>query len=289
MSDDEESTHPFEDVAGDSDDGDADPIADSTVDTNTTDDEETGGVQTKSDSDDEKTSGLQTKSDSDDDHERDLEKWEDRLEQREEGLDLRAEKLKDRAEELDTREAEIEAERADLEGWRADLEDWEARLEQREQDLDDREAAIREREAELADRAADLDEKEQTLHTYVGDNLGDVETKMTDAVRESIGRAMQDIEPGKAEVDQESVDQTVSAAIGDAMADYKKGRFGTPGTVVFGLVGLALVAGGVSTVFLAESANLTPLFADELSNYGAAAALVLVGLAINLAAAAGRL
>lgn len=286
MSDDE-NTHPFESVAEESSDGDTDqdPIADTA--SEETDDEPIS-ESIADESGDEGTGGIQTKSD-DEDHERELEKWEDRLDQREEGLDRRAEKLKDRAEELDTREAEIEAERTDLEEWRADLEDWEARLEQREQDLDDREAAIRERENELADRAADLDEKEQTLHTYVGDNLGDVETQITDAVRESIGQAMQDIEPGKAEVDQESVDQTVSAAIDSAMADHKKGRFGTPGNVVFGLIGLALVAGGVSVVFLAESANLTSLFAEPMYNYGAAAALVLVGLAVNLTSAAGRL
>lgn len=286
MSDEDETTHPFEEAAGDTDDSDdTDPIGSATVES----DDETDPIDDTDMTDDGETGGIQTKSDSDDDRERELEKWEDRLDQREEGLDLRAEKLKDRAEELDQREADIETERANLEDWRADLDDWEAQLEQREQDLDDREAAIRERETELAERAADLDEKEQTLHTYVSDNLGDVDAKITDAVRESIGRAMQDIEPGKAEVDQESVDQTVSSAIDSAMADHKKGRFGAPGTVVFGLIGLALVAGGVSTIFLAEATNLTPLFADELANYGVAAALVLVGLAINLAAAAGRL
>jgi hypothetical protein len=100
---------------------------------------------------------------------------------------------------------------------------------------------------------------------------------------------MQDIEPGKAEVDQESVDETVASSIDSAMADHRKGRFGTPGNVVFGLLGLALVAGGVSVIFLAESANFTQLFADELANYGAAAALILIGLAVNLSAAAGRL
>ena len=272
--------HPFEAAVDDTDDdgSDLDPIA---ADESEADDDDL--------STDEETAGVQTRAGDTGDRERDLEKWEDRLDQREEGLDLRAEKLKDRTAELDEREENLEIERGELDEWRSDLEDKQARLDQREQDLDDREAAIRERENELGERAADLDEKEQTLHTYVGDNLSNVEGKITDAVRESIGTAMQDIEPGKAEVDQESVDETVSAAIDSAMADHRKGRFGTPGNVVFGLLGVALVAGGVSVLFLAESANFTQLFADELANYGAAAALVLVGLAVNLTAAAGRL
>jgi len=277
MSDDEESTHPFEDVAGDSDDGDADPIADSTVDTDTTDDEETGGVQTKSDSGD--------------DHERELEKWEDRLDQREEGLDLRAEKLKDRAEELDTRESDIEAERADLEDWRTDLEDWEARLEQREQDLDDREAAIREREAELAERATDLDEKEQTLHHYVGNNLAEVESAITETVQEAVSSAAKRIEPGEATVDQESLNQTIESAIDDAMADHggTRGRFGTAGNILIGLIGLVFVVGGATVLFATQTDVIPRAFSDTGLNYGAAAILVFIGLAINLSAAADRI
>lgn len=267
--------HPFETAAGNasSSEPDRDPLAD--------DDSDDEG--------DNETAGVQARSDDSDSGEEDLQKWEDRLDQREEGLDLRAEKLKDRTADLDEREQSLEIEREELEEWRADLEERQAHLDQREQDLDDREAAIRERENELAERASALEEKEQTLHTYVGDNLGDVEAKITDAVRGSISKSMQDIKPGKAEVDQQSVDETVASSIKSAMADQGNGRFGTVGNILLGLIGLVFVVGGATVLFSTQTDVIPRAFSDAGLNYGAAAVLVFIGLAVNLSAAADRI
>lgn len=225
------------------------------------------------------------------DREAELDKREDRLDQREDGLDVRAEKLKARADELDDREADLETERQELDTWRSDLEARKAQLDQREQDLDDREAAIQERESELEAWEAELDEHEQTLHTYVGSNLADVESAITETVREAVSSAAERIDPGPAEVDQESLNESVESAIADAMDDYSQssGRFGIAGNVLLGLTGLVFVVGGATVLFSTQTDAIPRAFDGVGLNYGAAAVLVFIGLAVNLSAAADRL
>ncbi|MEF8881255.1 MAG: hypothetical protein V5A34_01865 [Halapricum sp.] len=244
---------------------------------------ETGGADDEVKS--EGPAGIQDHEDTD--RETDLEMWEDRLDQREEGLDQRAARLKERAGELDDREAELEAEQEELDEWRSDLDARQSRLEKREAELDEREAEIRESENELAERAADLDEKEETLHNYVGNNLGDVESSITGTVREAVTSAVDRIEPGQAEVDQE----TVESAIATAMDDYSsgRGRFGIVGNLLLGLIGLVFVLGGATVLFSTETTAIPRAFSDAGLNYGAAAILIFIGLAVNLSAAADRI
>lgn len=317
MSDEDDSQdstdHPFEAAIGGAtdDETDSDPLSAGSIDEPSVDDDpdsdeptsESDDRETEDTADDRETAdesgmdeldgqemaGVTTRTDDEDDRVADLEKWEDRLDQREEGLDLRAEKLKDRAAELDDREAELETERQDLDDWRGDLEERQARLDQREQDLDEREASIHERETELAERAAELEETEQTLHEYVGNNLGDVETRITDTVREAVATAAERIEPGEATVDQESLDQTVESAIDDAMRSRTRGRFGTAGNVLIGLVGLAFVLGGATVLFSTQTDAIPRAFTGASLNYGVAAVLVFVGLVLNLSTVADRI
>jgi septal ring factor EnvC (AmiA/AmiB activator) len=180
-----------------------------------------------------------------------LDKREERLDQREMGLDSRADQLDEREAELDERESQLDDRHEDLAKNRERLQQREASIEQREADLDEREEAARKRERELAEREDDLDRKEETLEAFVGDN--------------------------------------VESAVASAMSAYTGSRqFGPVGGLVVGLAGLVLVAAGVANGVATQSGSLPALLGGTTGDLILSAALVLAGLAGNLAAATDR-
>lgn len=197
-------------------------------------------------------------SDSDSQRAIDLEKRTQRLDQREMGLDSRAEKLDAREERLDEREKGLVEQRETLAEKRTALEEREEALAKHESELDERETAIKKREQELEDYAAELEERDQTLREYVGDQVGD------------------------------SVDSVISSALEEHTEQTQNGRFGPTGGLVLGLLGLAMVVGGVANALAVEAGAFSAALGSTTGNVVLSAALILVGLAGNLAAATDR-
>jgi ribonuclease Y len=181
-----------------------------------------------------------------------------RLDEREMGLDARAEKLDEREDSLDERETELSERREQLADEYASLEDRQEQIERREGELDEREAAIEEREQELEAYATKLDERDETLREYVDDQVG------------------------------ESVEESMSSILEEHTA-AQSGRFGPTGGFLLGLVGLVLVVGGVGNALATEAATLPTLLSSTTVNVVVSAVLILVGLAVNLAAATDRI
>jgi len=190
-----------------------------------------------------------------------LDKREERLDQREDGLDKRAADLENRADRLDGRENELDDRRDQLEEKRKELSRREARIEEREAELEDRAAQLDEREEELSGRAAELSRTEQTLQEYVGDQVAEMEQGMAETIRDAVATGM---------ADQES-----------------DSRLGTVGNLLLGLVGIALVVGGVVNA-LPIVWGFEPLLVGDETGLVVGVLLVFFGLAANLAAAASR-
>lgn len=227
-----------------------------------------------------------------DEQERRLEEMEQRLERKEAELDERERRLEREAEELDEREDDLLERREEVVQLREEVEDLESDIEERTQRLDEREAAIEEQERELEERKSELAEKEQTLQNYVGDQLGDVESRLAETVRDSVRSSMQDVEGGG--VDEETLTTTVRESVDSALDQRDLEGSSSPFGAVLGsllaFLGILLVAGGVANGLVAfvETTTVSPLFARTSANYIAASVLVIVGVAANLAAAAGR-
>ncbi|WP_135663641.1 hypothetical protein [Halorhabdus rudnickae] len=189
---------------------------------------------------------------------------EDRLDQRELGLDKRAADLQERAAQLDEREAALTERAAELEEYRDDLEAREERIAQREDELDDREARIDDQEAALAERADELDRTERTLQNYVGDQVGDIE---------------------------EAIGDTVEEAVSSAIVHYEDdgSDLGTTGNLLLGLAGAALLVGGTANAAAEIAGSSATILSSSTGNLGVGAALILIGLAVNLVAVTKRL
>ncbi|MFC6974017.1 hypothetical protein ACFQL1_03960 [Halomicroarcula sp. GCM10025709] len=194
-----------------------------------------------------------------------LNEWEQRLEQRERELDQRAQELDQRERELDQQEEETLKRREQTVDLREELEDKEAELAEFESNLEDRRTALNERERELDERAAQLDREAETLEAYVGDQLDDLTGELGEQVEASVTAAMES-------------------------QDFGSGRLGALGGVSLGLLGLVLVVGGVANGIALQAGGLPTLFSPAAAtlNYAASTVLLLFGLALNLAAAAGR-
>lgn len=193
-----------------------------------------------------------------DEWERELDKRERRLDERELGLDTRAEKLDEREQELDEREQELDKHQEELAEEREELQEWETDLEQRQETLDDRENELDEFEQELQERARQLREHEETLHNYIDGQVEDLEESM----------------------------QNTILSILDTYED--PGRFGPTGNLLIGLAGLVLVAAGVGYGAAIQFNPATGLFGGAVTDLAVAAALLIIGLAINLVTAADR-
>lgn len=187
-----------------------------------------------------------------------LEKRAQRLDQREMGLDSRAEKLDEREERLDEREEGLVEERETLAEQRTALDEREEAIADREQELDEREAALDQRQQELEEYSAELDRRDQTLREYVGDQVGD------------------------------SVESVVTAAMEEHAEGAQAGRFGPTGGLVLGLSGLVLVVGGVANALAIETGAFSAVLGSTTGNVVLSAAVILVGLTANLAAATDR-
>jgi ribonuclease Y len=196
-----------------------------------------------------------------------LNEWEQRLEQRERELDQRAQELDQRERELDQQEEETLKRREQTVDLREELEDKEAELAEFESNLEDRRTALNERERELDERAQELDREAQTLEAYVGDQLGELEEQLGEQVESSVTAALEAQEFGSS-----------------------GGRLGALRGVSLGLIGLVLVVGAVANVIAMQTGALPTLFAPAAAtlNYAAITVLLLFGLSVNLAAAAGR-
>lgn len=199
-----------------------------------------------------------------------LEEKAQRLEEKEERLDQRERDLNKRERDLEKREQEVLERREENVDTRERLEEREQTLDERESALDDREQALEERERDLSRRADEIETKEEALSEHVRDELEAFEGSLVDKIEE----------------------RTITAV--QQHGGNASGRFGTIGGVLLGLVGLVLVAGGLSNGLLAYvnatyGAGVDPLLLEtSLANYAASAVLVFLGLAANLAAAAGR-
>jgi hypothetical protein len=228
-----------------------------------------------------------------DEQERRLDEMEQRLERKESELDEREQRLEREEAELEGREDDLLEKREEVVGLREDVESLESDIEARRERLDEREAAIEEQERDLDERKADLADKEQTLQTYVDDQIGDIESRLAQTVRDAVQSSMGDVEGGGG-VDQETlsttVRQSVDSAIGQQDLEGSGGAFGAVLGSLLAFLGILLVAGGVANglVTIVETSTVDPLFAQASINYVVSSILVIIGFAANLAAAAGR-
>jgi hypothetical protein len=227
-----------------------------------------------------------------DEQERRLQEMEQRLESKEAELDERESRLEREEAELETHEDELLERREEVVTLHEEVESLESEIEERRQRLDEREAAIEEQERELDEREAKLDEQEQTLHTYVDDQLGDLQSQLSRTVRDAVQSSMATVEVGG--VDEETLTQTirqsVDSAIDEEDLEDESGAFGAVLGSLLAFLGILLVAGGVSNGLLTfvQTPTVSPLFAQSSVNYIASSILVIIGFAANLAAAAGR-
>ncbi|NHN63854.1 DUF3552 domain-containing protein [Haloarcula sp. JP-Z28] len=193
--------------------------------------------------------------------EREFAQMQRRLNEREMGLDQRSAELDRREEKSDAREEELDRQEAELDEREYRLDEREAALDDRETDLDKREAELTEYDAQLSERAAELDEHEETLNTYLSEQMSDLE-------------------------------ETVTGTMYDALERYENrsaGRFGPTGTMLVGLAGVALVVAGIGFGALA-SAGTAPFSAGgTTANLVIAAVVAIVGLALNLGTVAGKI
>lgn len=191
-----------------------------------------------------------------------LERWRRRLDERELGLDKRSEDLDDLEAELDEREQELDERRQELQEWERDLEQREEELDEFEAELEDREEELDEFEAELSERAREIGEHEETLHTYIDGQIEDLDGQVRETIRSTLA----------------SYDQNRTS-----------GRFGTVGNLLIGIAGLALAAAGVGYGTWVTSVGGVGLAGAAATDTAIAAALLIVGLAVNLAAVAERI
>ena len=228
-----------------------------------------------------------------DEQERRLEEMEQRLERKEAELDEREQRLDREESELEGREDELLERREEVVSLRENVESLETEIDNRKQRLDEREAAIEEQERELDERKAELAEVEQTLQTYVEDQISDVESRLTQTVRDAIRSSASDIEGGGG-IDQErlttTVRQSVNSAIDQEDIEGSGSAFGAVLGSLLAFLGILLVAGGVANglVTFVQTDTVNPLFAQSSINYIVSSILVIIGFAANLAAAAGR-
>jgi len=232
-------------------------------------------------------------SDEESEQERRLDEMEQRLERKESELDEREQRLEREEAELEEREDDLLEKRETVVDVRDEVEELESDIEERRERLDEREAAIEEQERELDERKAELADKEQTLQTYVDDQVADLESRLTQTVRDAVQSSMSDVEGGGG-VDQETlsttVRQSVDSAIDQQDFDTAGGAFGAVLGSLLAFLGILLVAGGVANglITIVETTTLDPLFAQASINYVVSSILVIIGFAANLAAAAGR-
>ena len=237
--------------------------------------------------------GIGSDADVQDEQERRLEEMEQRLERKEAELDEREQRLEREESELEGREDELLERREEVVSLRENVESLETEIDNRKQRLDEREAAIEEQERELDERKAELAEVEQTLQTYVADQLGDLESRVTQTVRDAVRSSMSGIEGGDG-VDEERLTTTVRQSVESAVAQEDLEERGTAFGAVLGsllaFLGILLVAGGVANglITFVETTTVSPLFDRSSINYIASSILVIIGFAANLAAAAGR-
>jgi uncharacterized protein (DUF3084 family) len=228
-----------------------------------------------------------------DEQERRLEEMEQRLERKEAELDEREQRLDREESELEGREDELLERREEVVSLRENVESLETEIDNRKQRLDEREAAIEEQERELDERKAELAEVEQTLQTYVADQIDDLEGRITQTVRDAVRSSMSGIEGGGG-VDEERLTTTVRQSVESAIAQEDLEERGTAFGAVLGsllaFLGILLVAGGVANglVTFVQTDTVNPLFAQSSINYIVSSILVIIGFAANLAAAAGR-
>ena len=185
-----------------------------------------------------------------------------RLDEREMGLDQRSTELDRREEEIDARETEIDRRETELDEREYRLDEREAALDDRETDLDEREAELTEYDAQLSERSAELDEHEETLNNYLSGQLTDV--------KESVGETMYD-------------------ALDQYEADRSGGQFGPTGTMLVGLVGVALVVAGIGFGALVSAGAASFGVGGTTANLAIAAVVAIVGLALNLGTVAGKI
>jgi uncharacterized protein YhaN len=227
-----------------------------------------------------------------DEQERRLEEMEQRLERKEAELDERERRLEREEADLEEREDELLEGREEVVELREEVEELESDIEARRERLDEREAAIEEQERELDERQAHLAEQEQTLQTYVDDQLGDVESRLSEPVRDAVRSSMSGIEGGG--VDEErlttTVRQSVESAVDQEDLEERSTAFGAVLGSLLAFLGILLVAGGVANglITFVETSTVSPLFDRSSINYIASSILVIIGFAANLAAAAGR-
>jgi ribonuclease Y len=184
--------------------------------------------------------------------EEEINKRQKELQQRKRGLDDFSDELDEREEELESRQRELREKKGELDEREERLGKRETHIEELEAELNDRQVAVEERERELSERADELDEKEQVLREYVGD----------------------------------SVRQNVEDAVSNVMKSQGGSRLGTIGTLVLGLVGVALIVTGVLNAFSASIGAVPVVFETETANLGVTVVLVFSGLAANLTAVA---
>jgi len=194
--------------------------------------------------------------------EREFAKMQRRLDEREMGLDQRGTELDRREENLDAREEALDRRETELDEREYRLDEREAALDDRETDLDEREAELTEYDAQLSERAAELDEHEETLNTYLSGQMTDL--------KESVGETMYD-------------------ALDQYEADQSGGRFGPTGTMLVGLVGVALVVAGIGFGALASAGTASFGVGGTTANLAIAAVVAIVGLALNLGTVAGKI
>jgi ribonuclease Y len=195
-----------------------------------------------------------------------LEEKERRLRSQEETVEVRERELDERESDLEEWESTLSERREEILEVREEVERREDEIAERESELSDRKAALGERERELDERAAALDEREAALREYVGDQLSGLEGSLGETVTESVERAVAGID----------VDG------GD------KSRLGLIGSILLALFGLVLVAVGVANGITTQVGGMVRLFGSPTTSFAATGALVVLGLAANLAAAAGR-
>jgi hypothetical protein len=227
-----------------------------------------------------------------DEQERRLQEMEQRLERKEAELDERESRLEREEAELEGREDDLLEKREQVVELREEVEELESDIEDRRERLDEREAVIEEQERELDERKAELADKEQTLQTYVDDQLGDLESRLSRTVSDAVQSSMSTVESGG--VDEETltttIRQSVDSAIDQEDLDTSGGAFGAVLGSLLAFLGILLVAGGVANglITIIETTTVDPLFAQASINYVVSSILVIIGFAANLAAAAGR-
>jgi hypothetical protein len=213
--------------------------------------------------------------------EEELDEWEQTLDERERGLkQIRAE-LDDREEQLEEDEAEIQTKRQTLQSREAELNEWETKLEERTADLDEREAAIETQEDRLAERAEKLDEHEQILERYVDDRVSESLDGRIDRMETVVGDRIVALE--------EEVGENIQEEVTKAFNEQERtSPLGLATSVVLGVVGIALVAAGVTFAFAGDIGSVPMLLSDTTTNTAASGLLVLLGIAATLTATTGR-